>query len=47
MKVKWEDFRLYQCSKIEKTLIHPKDCDKYLQKSIKLISTEILVFRAE
>ena len=25
MKVKWEDFRLYQCSKKEKPLIHPKE----------------------
>ena len=30
MKVKREDFRLYQRSKKEKPLIHPKDCHKYL-----------------
>ena len=30
MKVKWEDFRSYQCSKNEKPLINPKDCQKYL-----------------
>ena len=30
MKVKREDFRLYECSKEEKPLIHPKDCHKYL-----------------
>ena len=47
MNVKREDSRLYQCSKKEKLLINPKDCHKYLQKSIKMISTEILVFRTE
>ena len=30
MKIKWKDFRLYQCSKKEKPLIHPKDCHKSL-----------------
>ena len=30
MKIKWEDFKLYQCSKKEKPLIHLKDCHKYL-----------------
>ena len=29
MKVKRKDFRLYQCSKKEKPLIHPKDCHKH------------------
>ena len=29
MEVKREDFRLCQCSKKEKPLIHPKDCQKF------------------
>ena len=30
MKAQWEDFRLCQCSKKEKPLIHHKGCQKYL-----------------
>ena len=47
MKVKREDFRLYQCSKKEKSLIHPKDKKNetgsaYGKKEFNLLDDDVL-----